>query len=193
MFRFYNPSQLAELGKKKKKGNEIDLCNEYIEFVVNELQAVQAIEFNIALDLFLGEDEASRKVEKILKYKKSNILHSIWNAAWDILFLRNLQMEYVNNNYKTQSPKLLTADKGIIDLSKYCNLRIGIKDNELGKSILEFSNEGIKPKFSDYAEKIEKEIFFSSASRMETFKSHENNYERIMGILKRLEQIVLNK
>ncbi len=184
--------KLAELAKKKKKGNEIELCNEYLEFVAEELKSVQAIEFNMAMDLFLGDEDSRREIEKILKYRKANILHSVWNATWDIFFLRNLQLSYVHDLYETKRSKLLTADKGIIELSKYCNLRVGIKDKELGKSILEFNNDGIKPEFINYVNKIEKEVYFSSVDRMQEYESHKDNYQRIMKIIKRLEQSVLS-
>lgn len=172
----------------KNKGRE-SCYTEFIQFMTKELSAIHAIEANIATNYFLGEPEMQELGDKIFKFgsKKIPVLLNAWNTCWDIFYLRAFQLAYFGNEIDAYRPKLVTADKGIINIASMISLECVINDKQGYLPLLSFYNENIQEQYKELLTNLEKEIYFSTIDRMDGRCNLDDKVTYLKNIIVKLE------
>lgn len=177
--------------QKKSNKNKMDLIEEYVDFVNNQLIGELALETQIAFLYFLGEPKMQEIGDKIFKFdsKKMPVLLNAWNTAWDLFYLRLLQRCYFDREFmNTVAPKLVTADKGIINLASLCSLETAIITNDAPIPILSFDDNNIRAEYIHDATRINKELYYSSIQREMKRKSLTSIDNHVIEIATKLEK-----
>jgi hypothetical protein len=157
-----------------------------MEFMSKDLIGFHAIEANIATNYFLGVSKMQEIGDKIFKFgKRTPVLLNAWNTCWDIFYLRFLQMAYFDDNIDINKPKLVTSDKGIINLARMTSLEAVINDDKGVIPILSFHDSDIKEEFIDIVKHFEKKMYFDTIER-------KKRREKIEDIVKYAKDIVIS-
>lgn len=169
--------------RKKQKGNELALFNEFYNFLNTEIRMITGLELNLAHDYFFGNSEQSKYVFKLVKFDSNDILSVAWNASWDISFLRQLQYSHFHGtNLGVIKPRLVTRDNALITLSKDCYI-VGFDKN--GIPILSFIKDpALMKHFYDSIEFFHKQK--KSVANRESL-NFEEHIELLKVIIKKLE------
>lgn len=180
---------------KKYMKNKIKLVEEYIHFINNELLGDCSLETQVLIYYLFGEPKLQEIGDKIFKLnkKKVPILLNSWNITWDFFFLRLLQLSYFDNDSTgVLSPKLVTADKGIINLANLCSLEGVISSSDGPMPIISFDMSNIRKEHVEFVEKINKELFFGAVERDIKRSKVQNMNQRLEMLIKNLETELLD-
>jgi hypothetical protein len=181
--------------QKRAKSNKLNLVEEYVHFINFELFADMALETQVAFYYLIGSPSMQEIGDKIFKFdlKKTPILLNAWNTAWDFFYLRLLQRSYFDNSFlNTISPKLVTADKGIINLASLCSLEGVISTKDAPLPLISFNYENIRPEYYVEAERINKELYFGSLQRDIKRKAIPDIDQHLRTLITKLEQELLS-
>ncbi|WP_036698287.1 hypothetical protein [Paenibacillus taiwanensis] len=144
---------------------------EYLDYVNNEIMTNYALETQLAINYFLGNDKMYALGNSIFKFdrKKENVLLKACNASWDMFFLRLLQMSHfhsgVSKALNTFKPNLVTTDHGIKNFAQLCSVEAVINKDNKFVPILSFIEENIKNEYLKHVENIESELYFKVLER----------------------------
>lgn len=187
--------------KKSKIQNKLALLEEYVDFMNNEIKAILPIELHLAFDYFLGDSNKSNYVQNLLKFnpkKGSTVLDSVWNASWDIFFLRLLHWGSLNGlkgivNPPMENPKLVTNDNDLIALAGYIEMTGGIsRDGEApNMTLIQMNLENLEKTVEyDRLDAIHEKILISQKIRIIT--SDYNSRKELKDVIINLEKQIMN-
>ncbi|MEK8130886.1 hypothetical protein WMW72_23550 [Paenibacillus filicis] len=181
--------------QKRAKSNKLKLIDEYVHFVNYELMADLALETQVAFYYLLGNPNMQEIGDRIFKFdsKKVPVLLNAWNTAWDFFYLRLLQRSFFENSFLNSiSPKLVTADKGIIGLASLCSLEGVISTIDAPLPLISFNYENIRPEYMTEAERINKDLYFGSIQRELRRREIPNLDLHVKTLIHKLEQELLS-
>ncbi|AHN24453.1 hypothetical protein [Lysinibacillus varians] len=180
---------------QKQKLSRVESVKLFVEFLIYELKAIHALEMELAVNYFLGNDDLYTIGNGIFKFDKQNeeVLLKAWNAAWDLFFLRLLQRAYSDYSFlNIIKPKLVTEDKNLIGMAKLCSLESSIIKNNHFIPILLFDETLIKKDFRDVVENINLKIKNSFLERSNARKNIKDKDSYLIEKVKFLEAELLN-
>lgn len=183
-----------------KHKNPLKAIYEYLDYVNNEIMTNYALETQLAVNYFLGNDTMYALGNSIFKFDRKNedVLLKACNASWDMFFLRLLQMSHfhfgISNLLNAYKPQLVTADRGIKNFAQLCSVEAVIYKNNRFVPVLSFVEENIKDEYLKHLKNIESELHTKVLERemnRDIVKGDNNSYllENIMKLEKEIKDI----
>lgn len=109
--------------KQHHKKQDRNLIGEYAKFMIEELRSINALEWFLAVDYFLGKSDRSQYVHKLLHLDSMDLLRTSWKTAWDLFFLRLLLHVDTHSYLDCKNQVILvTSDKGVEGMAEYLDL-----------------------------------------------------------------------